>query len=149
MIPVWAHPDTHPGAYSAISDFVSHRIWGDGRGLPDGTALGILHGGALVAGVIYHNWQPREAVVEISVASDNKRWLTRPVLAEMFGFAFGQLGCQAVVCRMDPDNWPLRRICGAYGFTEHTLPRLRGRDRAEIVCILGDDDWRGNKFNAR
>lgn len=136
-----------PGFYNAICGFVSERIWGEQRPFPSGTAMAVSDAGMIVAGVVFSNYDKDAGVIEISAASDTQRWLTRPVLAEMFGYAFDQLGCQAVVMRVDPGNARLGRMLMAYGFSRHDVPRLRGRDRAEAFYILGDDAWRANGFH--
>jgi RimJ/RimL family protein N-acetyltransferase len=60
----------------------------------------------------------------------------------MAAFAFGQLGCQAVVARIDGDNFGLRRSLMRRGFTAHDVPRLRGRDKAETIMILTEENAR-------
>lgn len=110
--------------------------------MTDGT-IAVTAGPAVV---LFHNWDPGAGVVEITAASDSKRWLTRPVLLELFSYPFDRLGCQAVVARMAPER-PLARMFTAYGFKRYDLPRLRGRNEGEAVLILGDDDWRSNGFH--
>ena len=126
--------------------FISERICGTARDMTLGTVAATTVGGK-VAAVLFHNWDKGTGVIEISAASDSKRWLSRAVLAELFGYAFGQLGCQAVCARIDPDNKSLARIFTAYGFKRYDVPRLRGRDKGETILILGDDDWRANGFH--
>lgn len=111
--------------------------------------MGVASGESIVAAVIFTNYDASAGVVEMSAAADTARWLTRPVLAEMFGYAFDQLGCQAVVLRVHPNNVRLHRILRAYGFERHDVPRLRGRDTPEVFYILGDDIWRANGFHHR
>lgn len=139
----------YPGdaAYQPLHSFLTRRIWGDDRTLSPGTIFGITKGETVTAVALFHNWQPDAGVIEISAASDDKRWLTRPVLAGLFGYAFNELGAQAVVARIDPDRASLARIFTAYGFSRFDLPRMRGRDKGEAVLILGDDDWRANGFH--
>lgn len=145
MTPLWLHWKRDPAPYSAVAGFVATRI--GAAPIPDGTALAVTDDGDLVAAVIYHNFMPDAGTIEISAASDTKRWMTRPVLWEMFDFPFNDLGCQAVVARTSPQDAPLQRIQKAYGFVSYTIPRLRGRDRDEVVSILTDDAWRANGFH--
>lgn len=144
MTPIWVYKDD---AFQAVCRFVAQRIWGaDERFLGD-TAMAVVDSGDLVAGVIFHNYDPEAGVIELSAASDTRRWLTRPVLLEMYSYCFDQLGCQAVIQRSDPENKSLSRCLTAYGFDRHDIPRLRGRNKAEAVFILGDDTWRANGFH--
>lgn len=109
--------------------------------------MGVADGREIVAGLVFSNYDPDAGVIEVSGASDKPNWLNRAILKEMFGFTFEQLGCQAVVMRVDPENKRLGRILTAYGFSRHDVPRLRGRDKAEAFYILGDDEWRANGFH--
>lgn len=111
--------------------------------------MGVARDGKPVAGVVFHNWDADAGVIEMSSASDDARWLSRPVLAEMFGYAFDQMGCQAVVLRVDPGNARMDRIARAYGFKRYDIPRIRGRDKSEVIYVLGDDAWRANGFHGR
>lgn len=142
---IWVH-HSQPG-YLPLVEFITRRIWGDARAMSLGTVAAVVNGGKIVAAVLFHNWDRDAGVIEISAASDNKRWLSRAVLFDLFGYAFGQLETQAVFARLDPSNTALARIFSAYGFKRYDLPRMRGRDKGEAVFILGDDDWRANGFH--
>lgn len=127
--------------------FMAERIWGEERPLTPGEML-IVHDDLTPLGVaLFHNYDPRAGVIEVTAAASSRRWLTRPVLLELFSYPFRQLGCQAVVMRCDPQDKALGRILTAYGFTRHEIPRLRGKDKAEAIFVLGDDDWKANGFH--
>lgn len=147
MTPVWAHHATDPVPYDAVRGFITRRIWGDDRQLPYGTAMAVLHDGVMVAGAIFYNYDPEAGTIELSAASDSKRWMSRPVLWEMFNYAFNDLGCQAVIMRCDPEDGKMCSIASRYGFDRFDLPRLRGRGKSEALFILGDDEWRANGFH--
>lgn len=108
--------------------------------------MAVADGEQIVAAVLFHNWQPQNGVLEISAASDTKMWLSRATLFEIFNYAFNEVGAQAVVACMDAGR-PLIRIFEAYGFKRYEIPRLRGRDKAETVMVLGDDEWKANGFH--
>lgn len=110
------------------------------------TTMGVFDSEALVAVMLYNNYQPEAGVIEIHGAGITPRWLTRPVLEAMFEYPFGQLGCQLVVMRVSERNSRLRRMLTAYGFEHVTIPRLRGRDEGERIFWLTDDAWRANGF---
>lgn len=141
---LWVHhADT---AYGKAAGFVCDRIGERPVGWECGTVMLVGNAGRIVAGVLFHNWQPENGVVQISAASDSKRWLTRQILKEMFAYAFETMGAQAVVACMDAGR-RLVRIFEAYGFKKYEIPRLRGRDRAEAIMVLGDDEWKSNGFH--
>lgn len=130
-----------------ISDFVCDQIWGRTGLIDRHMSLGVFDGQMLVAGVLYHNWYPDTGVVELTGASISKRWLSRAVLKAVFAVPFDHLGCQLVVFRVSEHNKPMLRIAKAYGFSEHIIPRLRGRTESEHILTLADDDWRQSRFH--
>lgn len=145
MTVIWAHPSQGP-LYSALERFLCARIWGEIRPMPAGTIMAVQRDGNIIGACLFANYDPEAGVIEMMSASVDARWLSRPVLREMFGFAFGQLGCQAAVLRVDPENARMLRIGKAYGFQRYDIPRLRGRNKAEALLVLGDDEWRSGRF---
>lgn len=132
----------------ALSLWVANIIWpGKGREFGNCQAMAVMEDGELIAGIVFHNWEPDAGVIEISGAGTSKRWLTRQTLRAMFSVPFEQWGCQCLVMRVDPDDAALTRMLTAYGFELFVIPRLRGRDKAEHVFVLTDDSWKANKFN--
>jgi RimJ/RimL family protein N-acetyltransferase len=134
------------GEDALVEEFVALNIEGCSRGFGECVTIGVLKGDTLVAGLVYHNWQPEAGVMELSVASTTPTWLTRPVLKEMFGFPFERCDCQLVICRTSEAQTRLHRLLKALGFTKYRIPRLRGRDAAELVWTLTDDIWNASKF---
>lgn len=114
-----------------------------------GTILAVSDGQKVIGACLFHNYDPDAGLVELTSASLSAKWLTRRVLAEMFGFAFDQMGCQAAMMRVDPTNTRMCRIAAAFGFKRYDIPRLRGRDKAEALFLLGDDEWRSGKFTRK
>lgn len=127
--------------------FMAHRIWGHERAMPKGEVMIVHDDRDMTGAVLFNNFDQHAGTIEMTAAATSKRWLTRAVLLEMFSFPFEQLRCQAAILRCDPADKALSRILTAYGFKRYDIPRLRGRNKAEAIFVLGDDDWRANKFN--
>ena len=142
----WLHPRDGEG-YLSVKGFIDARIWGGEAKAPDGTICAVADAGAIIAAVIFNNFDPSGGTIELSAAADDPRWMTRPVLFDLFNYAFGQMQCQAVVTRVDPDDRRLGRIFPAYGFTRYDIPRLRGRNKGEAIFLLTEEDWRANGFH--
>lgn len=117
------------------------RVW------PHFTTMAVFDD-RLVAVVAYHDWNPRAGTICMSAASDSKRWLTREVLYRMHQYPFDQIGCQTVALQVSERNAVMLRIAKAYGYEQYRVPRLRGRDEAEIINVLHDDVWRASRFTA-
>lgn len=110
-------------------------------------ALGFLDAaGALEAGVVYHNYDPRAGVIEISAAARNHSWGTRSRLRAIYGYPFDTAGCQMVFARTSERNLIPLRIWRALGADEYRIPRFRGPDEAVIVSTLTIEQWRSSRF---
>mgnify|MGYP001186295903 CR=1 FL=1 len=136
-----------PGVNRALAAWCADQI-----GLPRPfqepyITMGVFDGSKLVAVMLYNNFHPEAGVIEIHGAATSPRWLTRPVLWEMFSYPFIQMGCQNVVMRVSERDKRLARILTAYGFQHVTIPRLRGRDEGERIYWLTDDAWKANGFH--
>lgn len=101
-----------------------------------------------LGGVVYHDWNPEAGVMCMSAAGE-PGWLSRPVLWAMHAYIFDVAGCQLAVMQVSERNQRMRRIGLAYGYTEHRVPRLRGRDEAEMIMTLAEEDWRASRFHMR
>lgn len=134
------------GHDKTVADFVAAHIPGCARGFSACRAIGVLNStGTLVAGVVYHDWNPEAGVIELSCAAMTPRWLTRSILRVIFAYPF-QIGCQMAVFRVSERNTRLHRQFDALGLRRHAIPRLYGRNEDGIVFTLTDDDWRASKL---
>ena len=128
----------------AVCDFVNARI--DEHFTPTScAAVGVIdNAGLLVAGWVWHNWNPESGTLEFSGAAIDSRWMTRALLHELFSYAFAN--AQMVVTRNAADNVTLHRQLAAFGFQRFDIPRLLGRDSDGVVWTLTDDDWKDSRF---
>lgn len=149
MNTLWASEFKHQDLNQSLWIWASKQIFGDCRGFGPCATLGVFDACELCAVMVYHNFQKDAGVIEISGAAGTSRWLTRPVLKEMFSLPFDRMDCQTVVMRVSPDEKQrhIHRMLKAYGFQEYRLPRLRGRGEDELIFLLHDDVWQDNRFN--
>ena len=143
----FSDPVRNPEFNQAVGDFVSEIIHGEPGRFEKYCSLAVHDEGRLIGGVLYHHFSPRDGVMEMSAAAVDRRWLTRPVLKAMFTVPFETFACQLAVLRVSERNTAMLRIAKAYGFNEYVIPRLRGRNEADHILTLSDDDWRANRFN--
>lgn len=122
-----------------VEAFVMEQL-GFTRGFGEYAAIGF--GDPIVAGFIYHNWNPEAQTIEVSGASTRRNWATRDCVRLIFSYPFDQLGCQLVVARHSVNNTRVRRIWASLGATEYVIPRLRGRDEDEAIATLTEEAWR-------
>lgn len=131
-----------------MADWVAARIWGRTGAFDSFKAMGVASAnGRLVAGLVFHNWEPDAGVIEVSAAAVDRKWLTRRVATAAMTYAFKDCACQMVTARHDERNTPARKIWVALGSTETRIPRLYGRDADGIVATLTDEAWAASKFN--
>lgn len=129
------------GQSERVARFVAAGIPGCERGFGECQAIGFERDGDLVAGIVYHNWNPESGVIEISAASTCRNWLSRDSLAEIFGYPF-RIGCRLVVARIAESNARARRIWRSLGGDEYIIPALRSPTEAEVIYTLSADQWR-------
>ena len=122
-----------------------------GRGFGNCKTIGVLdNDGLLIAGLIYHHYDPDAQVIEISAAAlANRPWMTRETLRRMFQYPFHQCGCQMVIQRIAADDYRQVRQMQAFGYTLIGVPRMLGRDSDGLLALLTYEAWSANKFNRR
>lgn len=107
----------------------------------------VAKGDRPLGAVVFHNYSPESGVMEMSAAADSPKWLTRAALKAMHRYIFEDAGCQLAVMRVSEKNKRMLRIAEAFGYSPFRIPRLRGRDEAEVVLTLGDDEWKEGRFH--
>ena len=137
------------GLSEEVAEFVASLLPGFARGFGNCKAIGVLDGDTLVAGVVFHNWNPEAGVIEISGASVTPKWMTRNVVAGLFEYAFDQIGCQLVIARVAERNRHVQRGFRRFGFAEVFVARMRGRNEGELIFTFTDDAWRESRFRKR
>lgn len=135
------------GHDAAVERFIAQLV----PGCPDGFGASLCVGivdrtGLLVAGWAWHGWNPHAGTIEFSGASITPRWMTRKILNELFGYAFGIANCQMVMTRNSATNTRLHRQLRALGFTRFDVPRLFGRNQDGVFWTLTDDDWKKSEY---
>ena len=133
---VWGVPDVIP--------FVGGVVYGEGREFGNCRTAAVLKDNKMIAGIVFHNWNPDSEVIEVSAAAIDPRWATRSNLIALFGYVFSV--AQTCVARIHEDNERARRLWRSFGAQEFILPRLRGREASEAVMLLTDDAWAGSKY---
>ena len=139
------------GYDGVVSAFVARLIPHCARGFGFNIkTIGIVDEGDLVAGIVYHNWEPEAGIIEISAAAlPHEPWLSRETLKRMFQYPFLECKCQMVVQRIQADDERQQFMMARFGYTLVKVPRMYGRGRDGVIGLLTDDAWAANKFNRR
>lgn len=140
MIPVLDHPQE-------VVRYVEFGIWRGGKTFGPATGIGFATPDVgLVAGVVYHNFDPEEGRIELSGYADRADWLSRSNLREIFHYPFEQVGVRIVIARHSENNQRAVRLWDRLGAAQHRIPDIRGPGEAEIVAVLSRDAWQNSKF---
>lgn len=133
------------GFDDAVADFVQRHIEGC-QPFGNVRAIGFVNDGVLIGGTVFHNYNPEAGVIELTTAATSPRWLTRTTLHAIFAYPFERCGCQMLYLRVKAGNERMVRIARRYGFNEHRIPRMWGRDEDGFIFTLTDDQWRETSF---
>ena len=139
------------GADKTVAEFVAKVIWNDERHFDENSrAIGVQDSsGALVGGVVYHNWAPHMQTMELSAGATSARWLTRNLISQLLAYPFYGCGCQMLIGQTDEANTRDRKLMVGLGFSELVVPRLFGRDKDGILQTLTDDEWKAGAFHIK
>ena len=134
-----------------VAKFVAQLVPHCSRGFGACQTIGIIDDeGRLVAGLVYHNYDPEAQIIEISGASlPGKQWLTRGTIQAMYSYPFHGLGCQMIVQRTPASDTRLLGMLAAYDYHFIKIPRMFGRYRDGVLCCLTREAWAANRFNRR
>lgn len=85
-----------------------------GRYIPECcTAIGLLRGGNLVAGVTYSDYNGTNVIASIAGIGN---WANRGFLWLIFDYPFNQLGCTRITTYINPDNEVSQKFTLKLGF---------------------------------
>ena len=146
MTPVFASQTKDPELNEAAGAFVSQLCFGRPDAIEKFCSMAVFHYGHMVAGTLFYDWDPQSGVLQLSSASTDRRWLTRPVVRAMFSMAFDLIGAQLAILRVAETNHNMVEIAQRFGFDGVLIPRMRGRDEAEWLFTLTDDAWRASRW---
>jgi RimJ/RimL family protein N-acetyltransferase len=121
------------GADAAVTDWVAQRIPGF-RPAPGMTALGVVAGDDLVAGVVFDNFNGIH--IEAAIAADtNGRWAGRETLRTLFAYPFIQLGCMAISVSVPSTNLESLNLATKLGFRPEAFIRFAAHDGSSLVVL--------------
>lgn len=106
------------GQDAAVAQWVAERI-GHVR-IPEAfgpfAAIGVARDGAMVAGIVYHNYLPSYEVGEVSFAATSPRWATRGVIRALLHVPFEQYKWRRLSAVIRHDNEAAARLLHGLGF---------------------------------
>lgn len=129
-----------------VARWVAERIPHVGEAGFHGPSAGIGvvgRGGDLIAGIVYHDYQPAFGTIQLSMAADSPMWARRENIAGLLRYPFEQLGVFKVWTATPIDNEAALRVNLHIGFIkEATLAHQFGRKRHGVICRMLMPDYR-------
>lgn len=122
------------GQDQAVANWVRERLAGVDNGFGQYSAIGVEDGGALIAGVVYHDY--RRYSIQISMASNTPKWCSRRTLSILLGYPFNQCGVERITACTSKNNRALRSLVVRLGFKLEGTIR-RGFDGVQDLLVYG------------
>lgn len=126
-----------------VAQWVAERIETVGdKGFGPCAAIGIAVDNHLVAGMVYHDYQPDFQTMQLSMAATSPVWAKRDNIAALLSYPFDQLDCFKVWTLTPIDNDRALKVNRHVGFTqEAVLAHQFGRKRHGVVMRLLKPDF--------
>lgn len=110
------------------------------------TALGVMDKSRLIAGVVFHDWQPAFRTIQASCAADDPRWAMRGILSEILSYPFYQIGVNRINTIAAADNTRAREFNKRLGMTEECVAVEWLGDRDAVFYRLLKREWEVGRF---
>lgn len=111
------------------------------------TALGVMDRERLIAGVVYHDWQPGFRTIQISCAAASPKWAQRRILAELLAYPFRQIGVNRVTCVTSADDGRTRKFLEGLGMTLEGIGIEGFGDKDAASYRLLKREWEAGRFH--
>ncbi len=123
-----------------------------GQVLGPAQGIGVLDDkGALIAGVVFHGYDPFVKNIEVSCAATTPRWGTREVFRTILRYAWDTAQCARITAvtprRAPPGATSPRKFLEGLGFQREGSIRLGFGDQNAIVYGLLRADWDAHPIN--
>lgn len=130
------------GRNEDVAAWVAERIPDCHYGFKDCTAIGVVSGERMIAGVVYHQYQPEFGTIQLHIATESPMWARRETIRQLLAYPFIQLGVfKAWVC-MAEDNHKAVETVKHIGFKrEATLANQFGKGRHAVISRMYRPDF--------
>ncbi len=131
------------GHSADVGRFVAERSPIERPDFGNFVGIGILRSdGALVAGVVFSDWQPQGKRIQLSGAVDDPRAVSTQTITAIGAYVFGQLSvyrCWAVTSK---DNRRALKLLEGLGFIrEGTLASYYGPNSHAVMMRVTEPEW--------
>ena len=138
-----------PSLKPVIGEWVSKQTSNNGELGFTGNynAIGVVHQEILLAGFVYHDWNPVYKTIQMTLASGTPKWASRRVIEGLLRYPFEELGVQRITVTINESNAASLRLAEGVGFKrEACIERGAGEFGNIIVLRLFIEEWHSSKF---
>lgn len=109
-------------------------------------AIGVARGDELVAGVVFHNYDPFVRNIEVSMASSTRMWARPHIISGLLRYIFVQAQCVRCTAVTPRSATSPRRFLEGLGFKrEGSIRRGFGSENAIVYGLLASE-WSAGRF---
>lgn len=129
------------GYDNEVAEWVASRIPHVDNGFGPCTAIGVANG-KMLAGIVYHDYQPSLETIQLSMAADSPLWARKTTISALLHYPFRQLKVFKVWTATPIDNTTALRVNEHIGFKrEAVLAHHFGRKRHCVVSRMLEPDY--------
>jgi RimJ/RimL family protein N-acetyltransferase len=139
-----------PSLTPIIGNWVGERVTSTGEISFTGEyeAIGVFDESEIVAGFIFHEWNPTYKTISMSLAANSPKWGSRRNIEGILRYPFIELGVQRITVTINENNHASIRLAEGVGFKrEAVIERGAGIYGNIIVLRLFVEEWQSGKYN--
>lgn len=111
-------------------------------------SMAVMQGEAVRAVVVFHDWQPRFATMQCSMAANTPKWATRENLAALLFYVFQTAGANKLWTAIPHDAARVLRFNKGIGLKpEGTLRCHFGHKRHAVICSMLRAEWERSRWH--
>lgn len=114
-------------------------------------AIGVINeGGALIAGVVYHDWAPKFRTMAASIAASTPRFATPETIRAFLRYPFVGSDVFKLWMFTPLDSARTLRFVKGLGFKQEAVLRHHvGENRHAVVCSMTVREWERSRWATR
>jgi RimJ/RimL family protein N-acetyltransferase len=130
------------GCDREVASWVAERIPHVSGSFEPCSAIGVAGNGKLLAGIVYHEYQPDHGTIQLSMAAENPMWARKETIAALLSYPFRQIGVFKIWTATPHDNEAALKVNQHIGFKrEAILAHHFGRKRHGVICRMLQPDF--------
>ena len=108
------------GEDELVKNWIVERVDGLHR-LNSCTAIAVMSGKRIIAGVAYYNHQPEARWIQINMAAISPMWAKKSVIKRLLQYPFEQLNCYKIMLDVNVNNTKALKTFKSIGFEQEAV----------------------------